>query len=57
MALRTFIAGDNVQKLKIKCLAQTVINKSYYMQHKEIWYGNKPDRHYYSVQTPLILLK
>lgn len=36
MALRTFTAGDKVQKLKIKCLAQIGINKSYYMQHKEI---------------------
>lgn len=52
MALRTFTAGDKVQKLKIKCLAQIGINKSYYMQHKEIWYGNKRDRYYCPVQTP-----
>lgn len=55
MALRTFIAGDNMQKLK--CSAQIVINKSYCIQHKAICYGNKRDRHYYTVQSPLILLK
>lgn len=57
MALKTFIAGENVQKLKTKCLSQTVINKSYYMQYKEIWHRNKQDRHYYPVLTPLYFIK